>query len=68
MNTRTVALLLLIAGSTTFSGCTVLAAADAVAATAIGVGTIAIKGTTAIVAAAIPDGDDDDDDDKKEKN
>lgn len=44
------------------SGCTVLSVVDAVASAAIGVATIGVKGTTAVVGAVIPDGDDDDDD------
>lgn len=41
------------------SGCTVISAVDAVASTAIGVTKVAVKGTTAVVGAVIPDGDDD---------
>ncbi len=42
------------------SGCTVLAVTDAVASTAVGVTKVAVKGTVAVVGAAIPDGDDKD--------
>jgi len=48
------------------SGCTVVSAVDAVASTAIGVTKVAVKGTTAVVGAVIPDGDDEKD--KKEEN
>jgi len=39
-------------------GCTVLSVVDAAASTAVGVGKVAVKGTTAAVNAAIPDGED----------
>ncbi len=42
------------------TGCTVIAVADAVASTAIGVTKVAVKGTTAVVGAVIPGGGDDD--------
>lgn len=45
------------------TGCTVIAVADAVASTAIGVTKVAVKGTTAVVGAVIPGGDDDDEKD-----
>ncbi|GAA6152026.1 NF038104 family lipoprotein [Pseudoteredinibacter isoporae] len=48
-------------------GCTVVAIADAAASTVIGVGKVAVKGTVAVVDAAIPDGDDEDDDDQEEE-
>ncbi len=39
-------------------GCTAVALVDAAASTAVGVGKVAVKGTTAVVGAAIPDSDD----------
>jgi len=48
-------------------GCTVVAIADAAASTVIGVGKVAVKGTVAVVDAAIPDGDDDDEDQKDDE-
>ncbi len=39
------------------SGCTAIAVVDAVASTAVGVAKVAVKGTTAVVGAVIPDGD-----------
>ncbi|MCV6622557.1 MAG: NF038104 family lipoprotein [Cellvibrionaceae bacterium] len=47
-------------------GCTVVAIADAAASTVIGVGKVAVKGTVAVVDAAIPDGDDEDEDEEEE--
>jgi|GEM_PF-4486431 len=44
------------------AGCTAIAVVDAVASTAVGVTKVAVKGTTAVVGAVIPDGDDDDKD------
>ena len=41
------------------AGCTAIAVVDAVASTAVGVTKVAVKGTTAVVGAVIPDGDDD---------
>lgn len=40
-------------------GCTVVSVVDAVASTAVGVTKVAVKGTTAVVGAVIPDGKDD---------
>ena len=51
--------------SFTLSGCVVGAAADLAATTVLTAGKLAVKGTGALIDAAIPDGDDDDD--KKEK-
>ena len=71
MRSRQYALLLLMIGSLGLGGCTAVALVDATAATVIGVGTIAIKGTVAVVEAVIPDGDNkvaDDDDDDKDKD
>lgn len=45
------------------SGCTAIAVVDAVASTAVGVAKVAVKGTTAVVGAVIPDGDDEKDKD-----
>ncbi len=42
------------------TGCTAIAVVDAVASTAVGVTKVAVKGTTAVVGAVIPDGDDED--------
>ena len=47
------------------SGCVVGAAADLAATTVLTAGKLAVKGTGALIDAAIPD--DDDEDDKKEK-
>ncbi len=47
-------------------GCVVAAAADLAATTVLTAGKLAVKGTGAIIDAAIPD-DDDDEDDKKKK-
>lgn len=47
----------------TIQGCTVVSIVDAAASTAVTVGTVAVKGTGALIGAAIPDGDDEDDDD-----
>ena len=44
------------------SGCTVIAVADAVVSTAVDVAAIAVKGTVAVVDAAIPDADDESED------
>ncbi|SUA35911.1 Uncharacterised protein [Neisseria zoodegmatis] len=46
------------------NGCVVAAAADLAATTVLTVGKVAVKGTGAVVRAAIPDGGDD----KKEKD
>ncbi len=46
-------------------GCVVAAAADLAATTVLTAGKLAVKGTGALIDAAIPDGDDDDD--KKDK-
>lgn len=48
------------------SGCVVAAAADLAATTVLTAGKLAVKGTGAIISAAIPD-DDDEDDDKAER-
>ncbi|NHO87598.1 hypothetical protein G8768_11605 [Pseudoteredinibacter isoporae] len=47
-------------------GCTVVAIADAAASTVVGVGKVAVKGTVAVVDAAIPDGDDDEEDEEED--
>lgn len=41
------------------SGCTVVTVAGAVVGTAVGVTTVAVKGTVAVVDAVIPDNDED---------
>jgi len=46
--------------SQALSGCTVIAIADTAASAVVGVTKIAVKGTVAVVDAAIPDGDDED--------
>lgn len=46
-------------------GCVVASAVDLAASTVLTAGKIAIKGTGALIEAAIPDGDDDDDKKKK---
>lgn len=46
------------------AGCTVIRVVDTVASTAVGVTKVAIKGTTAVVSAAIPGGGDDDEDEE----
>ena len=66
MNTKTISLLCILAGSVCLSGCTALALVDAAASTAVGAGKLAVKGTTAAVGAVIPDGEDDEK--KKEKD
>lgn len=48
-------------------GCVVAAAADLVGTTVLTAGKLAVKGTGALIDAAIPDGDDDDKDKKKKK-
>lgn len=50
----------------TLSGCVVAAAADLAATTVFTAGKLAVKGTGALIDAAIPD-DDGEDEDKKEK-
>lgn len=57
-------LILPLAASFILSGCVVAAAADLAATTVFTAGKLAVKGTGALIDAAIPDGDDDD---KKEK-
>lgn len=52
------ATLLLLLCITQLSGCTVITIVDAAASTVVGVGKVAVKGTVAVVDAAIPDGDD----------
>ncbi|MDO1509206.1 MULTISPECIES: NF038104 family lipoprotein [unclassified Neisseria] len=50
------------------NGCVVAAAADLAATTVLTVGKVAVKGTGAVVRAAIPDGDDEEkEEDKKRK-
>ncbi|MCP1660789.1 NF038104 family lipoprotein [Neisseria perflava] len=49
------------------SGCVVAAVADLAATTVVTAGKVAVKGTGALVRAAIPDGDDDEKKDKKKK-
>lgn len=53
--------------SLTLQGCVVASAVDLAASTVLTAGKIAVKGTGALIEAAIPDGDDDDDKKKKEK-
>lgn len=48
-------------------GCVVATAADLAATTVLTAGKLAVKGTGALIDAAIPDGDDDDDDKKDKK-
>lgn len=55
---------ILIAACLMLNGCVVAAAADLAATTVLTVGKVAVKGTGAVVRAAIPDGDGD----KKEKD
>ncbi|WP_416192329.1 NF038104 family lipoprotein [Neisseria sp. CCUG12390] len=59
-------LILPLAASFILSGCVVAAAADLAATTVFTAGKLAVKGTGALIGAAIPD-DDDEDEDKKEK-
>ncbi|MDO4226704.1 hypothetical protein BWD09_09065 [Neisseria dentiae] len=49
------------------NGCVVAAAADLAATTVLTVGKVAVKGTGAVVRAAIPDGDSDEEKAQKEK-
>lgn len=53
--------------SLTLQGCVVASAVDLAASTVLTAGKIAVKGTGALIEAAIPDGDDDDDDKKKKE-
>ncbi len=53
--------------STLLGGCTVVAVADAVASTAIGVTKGVVKTTGKVIGAAIPDGDDKDKKDEAAK-
>lgn len=48
-------------------GCVVAAAADLAATTVLTAGKLAVKGTGALIDAAIPDGDDDKKDKKRKK-
>ncbi len=48
------------------SSCTAVTVVGAVAGAAVTVGTVAVKGTAAVVDLAIPDGDDEDKDKKEE--
>lgn len=50
------------------SGCVVAAAADLAATTVLTAGKLAVKGTGAIISAAIPDGDDEDDEKAERKS
>ena len=52
-------LALLVCSSLTLGGCTAITLVDAAASTAVGVGKLAVKGTTAAIGAVIPDGEDD---------
>lgn len=45
--------------SLTLQGCVVASAVDLAASTVLTAGKIAVKGTGALISAAIPDGDDD---------
>lgn len=53
--------------SLTLQGCVVASAVDLAASTVLTAGKIAVKGTGALIEAAIPDGNDDDDDKKKKE-
>ncbi|MCV6626398.1 MAG: NF038104 family lipoprotein [Cellvibrionaceae bacterium] len=53
--------------ATLLSGCTVVSIVDTAASAAIGVTKVAVKGTVAVVDAAIPDGDDDEDEEDEEE-
>lgn len=46
-------------------GCMVVSAVDLAATTVLTAGKLAVKGTGALIDAAIPDGDDEDDEKKK---
>lgn len=59
-------LILILIFSQALSGCTVIAIADTAASAVVGVTKIAVKGTVAVVDAAIPDGDDDDEDESED--
>lgn len=50
------------------SSCVMAAAADLAATTVLTAGKLAVKGTGAIISAAIPDGDDDDDEKAERKS
>lgn len=63
MNTKTLALLILLPASFSLAGCTTVALVGAAGSTAIGAGKLAVKGTTAAIDAVIPG----DEDDKKKK-
>lgn len=56
----TPAKLLALTVSCLLNGCVVAAATDLAASTVMTVGKVAVKGTSAVVRAAIPDGDDKD--------
>ena len=64
MNKKVLTLAVLVSSSVFLGGCTAIAIVDAAASTAIGAGKLAVKGTTKVIGAVIPDGDDDD---KKKK-
>ena len=49
------------------NGCVVAAVADLAATTVVTAGKVAVKGTGALVRAAIPDGDDEEEKEKKAK-
>lgn len=68
MNTKHLkSLVLATAVCVSLSGCVVAAAADLAATTVLTAGKLAVKGTGAIISAAIPDDDDDGDDKRKAK-
>lgn len=66
IRSRLFLLITLLASVSLIQGCTVIAIADAAASTVVGVGKVAVKGTVAVVDAAIPDGDDEEEEDEDE--
>ena len=65
MNTKLLSLVFFVCDSLSLGGCTAIALVDAAASTAIGAGKLAVKGTTAAIGAAIPDGDEEEEKKKK---
>lgn len=65
MNTKLLSLVFFVCASLSLGGCTAIALVDAAASTAIGAGKLAVKGTTAAIGAAIPDGDEEEEKKKK---
>jgi len=64
MKVRLMSLLIVSFAAINLGGCTAISLVDAAASTAVGAGKLVVKGTTAAVGAAIPDGEDED---KKKK-